>query len=80
MQMKNEFMRGFLRDFFPIVWKEILVFGYILFREPYLIKAFFRMLGQMPKILRKRKYIMKHARVSWREMEKWLSNKKPNYL
>jgi GT2 family glycosyltransferase len=76
MQIKNEFARGFLHDFFPIIWKEILIKGYIVFREPYLFKALFQMLSQTPRALKKRKYIMSRARVSWREMEKWLSNKK----
>jgi hypothetical protein len=33
----------------------------------------------MPAAFKKRKYIMSHARVNWREMEHWLSNKKPAY-
>lgn len=80
MQLKNEFVRGFLRDFFPIMFKEILVAGYVLFREPYLIKAWFHMLGQIPSILKKRRYIMKHRRISWKEMEPWLSGKQSEYL
>jgi GT2 family glycosyltransferase len=75
MQLKNEFALGFLRNFFPIIWKEILVKGYIIFREPYLIKAMFHLLSQMPRALKKRKYIMKNRRVGWREMEHWLSGK-----
>ncbi len=75
MQVKNEFLRGFLRNFFPIVWKEILVKVYVIFCEPYLLKAYIKMVMQMPRALRKRKYIMSHARVNWREMEKWLSGK-----
>ncbi len=73
MQLKNEFIRGFLWNFFPIIWKEILIKGYIIFREPFLLKACFQLLSQIPRALRKRKLIMRHRRVNWREMEKWLS-------
>lgn len=79
MQIKNEFAKGFLRNFFPIMWKEILMKGYIVFREPYLFKAIFSLLSHMPSALKKRKYIMSRARMNWREMEKWLSGKKSKY-
>ena len=75
MQVKNEFVRGFFRNFFPIIWKEILVKAYIIFREPFLIKAMFKLVSKLPRALKKRDYIMKHSRVGWREMEKWLSGK-----
>ena len=73
MQLKNEFVRGFLWNFFPIIWKEILIKCYMIFREPFLFKAFFHLITQIPRALKKRKYIMRRRRVSWREMEKWLS-------
>lgn len=80
MQLKNEFWRGFLRDLFPIVWKETLIVGYIIFREPFLLKAWYHMLKQVPSALRKRRHIVKHRRVSSQEMSKWLSGKQSEYL
>lgn len=80
MQFKNEYIRGFLADFFPIIWREILICGYAVFREPFLIKAKFHMFSQLPNALKKRRYIMKNAKVSWKEMQKWLSGKQSKYL
>ena len=75
MQAKNELCGGFFRNFFPIVWKEILIGGYMIFREPFLFKAYFEMLSQMPRAMRKRRYIMRHRRVGGGEMERWLRGK-----
>ncbi|MFO0780994.1 MAG: glycosyltransferase family 2 protein [Candidatus Gracilibacteria bacterium] len=80
MQLKNELFMNFLQDFFPILLKEILIFFYVLFREPYLIKAWLVMWTQVPSILRKRRYIMKHRKAGWRQMHRWLSGKKSEYL
>jgi len=80
MQMKNEYCMGFFKNFFPIVWKEILITGYAIFREPYLIKAMFQTLTLMPKMCKKRKIILKNAKTGWKGMEKWLSGKQSVYL
>ena len=71
MQIKNEFIKSYLHNFFPILWKEILITGYIIFFEPHLIKATFSILKLTPKMLKKRRHIMKNATIDWREIEKW---------
>ena len=80
MQLKNELPMNFLQDLGPILCKEFLIFFYVLLREPFLIKAWFVMWTQVPKILKKRRYIMKNKQVGWREMHQWLSGKKSEYL
>ncbi len=80
MQIKNEFISGIMTDFLPILWKEVLVFGYMTLKEPFLFKAFFDMLGKVPRMLKKRKYIMSHRRVDSKYMEKWLRGKQSQYL
>lgn len=80
MQLKNELFMNFLQDLFSILFKEFLIFFYVIFREPYLIKAWFVMWTQVPSILKKRRYIMKHKRVGWSAMHPWLSGKKSEYL
>lgn len=79
MQLKNEFAGSVARSFFPIIWKEILIGGYMVLREPFLFKSFWQMLRGLGKMLKKRKYIFAHKRVSSAEMEKWLNNKKSAY-
>lgn len=80
MQIKNELPANVLSDFFPIIWKEILVLGYTLLREPKLLKNWFQIFPLIPKMLKKRKFIMKHKKVTSQEMKKWLSGKQSKYL
>ena len=80
MQMKNELPMNAIHDFFPILWKEFLIFFYVILREPMLVKAWFEMWTLVPGILKKRKHIMKNKRVGWREMQPWLSGKRSEYL
>lgn len=77
MQTKNEMWQNILRDFPYILWKEILIFAYIILREPYLLRAFFHLLRQLPKAIRKRKYIMKNKVITWKDMSKWFQNNDP---
>lgn len=79
-QLKNELPMNFFKDFFPIIWKEILVKGYVIFREPYLIKAWFDLIGKVPSTLKKRADIMKKRKVGSKEMSQWLSGKQSQYL
>lgn len=58
MCVKNELWPDVLKDIFPILWKEILMTGWILLREQFLIKAFFKFLWQLPRALKKRREIM----------------------
>jgi GT2 family glycosyltransferase len=75
MQIKNEQWGNVIRDFFPIVFKETLIFGYILVREPHLFKAVFKFFQQLPHALKKRKLIMGRAKVSSKKMHKWINGK-----
>lgn len=62
MMIKNEQPLQFLKDFPHILFKEILITGYIIFREPRLIKAFFHLLRQIPNAIRKRRYISRQKK------------------
>ncbi len=62
MMIKNEQPLQFLKDFPHILFKEILITGYIIFREPRLIKAFFHLLRQIPNAIRKRLYISRQKK------------------
>lgn len=80
MQLKNELFLSFMKDFFHILFKEILITGYIIFREPYLIKSFFDIFKKAPSILRKRSDLMKKKRVGSKEISKWFSQKESSYI
>ena len=79
MQAKNEFFINLLRDFFPILVRQILMFIYITFKEPYLWKSYREYLKLLPKILKKRKVIMKNKKISASKMSK-LFKKQSIYL
>ena len=49
--LKNETLQHFLPDILPILWFEILAFGYALFREPYLLKSYFFILKSIPRTI-----------------------------
>ncbi|MBI2463907.1 glycosyltransferase family 2 protein [Candidatus Peregrinibacteria bacterium] len=71
MQIKNELASNFLHDFPHILWKEILIMGYILLREPYLLISIFQFMKMAPSAWKKRKMIMARKKVSAGDMQKW---------
>lgn len=73
MQVKNELWGNLIRDAFPILWKELIIGGYLLLREPYLLKSVFQGLAQLPRALKKRRLIMKTRTVGAKEMAHWLN-------
>ncbi len=79
MQIKNELVLSFLKHFFAILWKEILITGYIIFREPFLLKAWWNLIKLTPKALKKRRFIMKHKRASFGKIEQWFNKKQTPY-
>lgn len=71
MRVKNDFAADIARDFLPILWKEILMTGWMIAREQFLFKAFFKFLAQLPQALLKRREIMRRRRVGSKEMKRW---------
>jgi GT2 family glycosyltransferase len=79
MQVKNEMWGTFFSDFFPIMIRKILTPLYITLREPFLWKAWWGYMKQLPSALRKRRKIMKKTKISTKEMSKWFG-KQSKYL
>jgi len=75
MEVKNELLGNFFKDFFQIVGKKILMFGYITIFEPYLWGSFYGFLRLLPSTLKKRSQIMKRKKSSSKEMSKYFGNK-----
>ncbi len=71
MMLKNDHLANFLKDLPYILWHEFKALLYVIFREPHLFIAWFRILALLPLTLRKRAVIMKKARVGAREIRKW---------
>ncbi len=79
MQAKNEFFINFIRDFFPIMGRKFLMLIYITFKEPYLWKSYKEYWKLLAKILKKRRIIMRHKKISTKVMRKWFK-KQSSYL
>lgn len=60
MMLKNETCAGYLRHFPFILWNDILYFAYNLIFDTKNILAYPAALGKMPKIIKKRGWIMKN--------------------
>ncbi len=72
MQIKNELLALFFRDFCRIIIKEIGSWVYVLFFEKYTWKAIKELFKQTPNAWRKRKIIMARKKVGAREIKKWI--------
>lgn len=72
MQIKNEDLLSFILDLPWILPKEILAFGYILLREPYVLKSVLDFFRKLPSALRKRKWIMKNKKIDFKTMHYFL--------
>ena len=77
MQVKNEMWGNILHDILPILLKEILILGYIVIREPYLLKSFGHLFIQLPHAFKKRRLIMHRRKTTSKKMGKWLSGRAP---
>lgn len=71
MRVKNELWGNAARDFFPILWKEVLMFGWMVLREPFLWKSLGKFLWQLPGAFWKRREIMKRRKATAQNIRKW---------
>ncbi len=72
MQIKNETPYLFFKYAPQILVKEIMSWSYVLLFEKYGWKSAWEFFKLLPRIIRKRKYVMAKRRVSDQEMERWL--------
>ena len=72
IQFKNDLTINALKNIFPILFKEAAFLGFMLIREPFLIKSLFEFIFKIPKMYKKRREIMKRRRVTAKQMGKIL--------
>jgi len=68
---KNSFYKNLLKDFMPIKWYEFKKFLYLLIFERSTLVGIKEYLAYIPKLAKKRKYIMKHRKVQADDIYKW---------
>ena len=72
LMLKNEFSSQYLRSFPFIFWNDLLYFGYNLAFNPITsFKAYYTLLRQLPSALHKRRYIVKHRRITPSQIAHW---------
>jgi GT2 family glycosyltransferase len=68
---KNSFYKNLFKDFFAIKWYEFKKIIYLLFFERSTLLGIKEYLANIPKLAKKRKYIMKHRKINADDMYKW---------
>lgn len=71
--LKNDFCLSALKDLGYYAAREFKLLFYIVLFEPHTLKAIPKIIILLPRMLKKRKYIMKHKKVSRFEIEKWFN-------
>ena len=71
--IKNDYIINILKDLPWIISREIAVLGYAILFEPGVLKEIPTFFRYLPKMLRKRKEIMKKAVFSSKKMRKWIN-------
>lgn len=69
--IKNDLVFSALKDIRPVLMREVMLFCYIVLYEPSILRAIPHMLFMLPRMLRKRRYIMTHKKATGKEMERW---------
>ena len=69
--IKNDYTINILKDLPYILKREIMMLGYLIIFEPKVLAEVPTLLRLLPKMLRKRKEIMKRRVANHREMRKW---------
>ncbi len=69
--IKNDFASNLLHDSYYILWRQLRLWAYFLIFETSIILEIFRVAKMLPKMLKRRGEIMRKARVSAKEMQKW---------
>jgi len=70
--IKNDFLINFLKDLPFILFYEFKKFLYLIFFEQKTLKAILEVFKKLPKMLKKRKYIMKNKKIFPKEIKKWM--------
>ena len=71
--IKNDFIFSALKDIRYVLPRECMLFCYIVVYEPSVLRAIPHILRLLPRMVRKRNYIMTHTKATRQEMEQWFS-------
>lgn len=69
--IKNDFGSSLLRDLPFILWRELILFGYLVMIRPGTIAAIPQFFKLLPRILAKRRVVQAHRVANSKEMKRW---------
>lgn len=69
--LKNDICANVVKDFFPFFKRQFSLFVYFLIFEQSTLLAIPKIIRLLPRMLKKRRYIMKRKKASAEEMERW---------
>ena len=70
-RIKNDYGQNMLKDFFPMLWREISELGYITIFEPAVLLEIPKLIRLLPRTLKKRRVILARAQMGPKEMAHW---------
>ncbi len=73
MRIKNQNLQHAVRILLPMLWRDLLVVGYVLLKERRSLPAFSSVIKLLPRFLKKRRYVMGGRKVSNGYMAQWFS-------
>jgi GT2 family glycosyltransferase len=73
LRINNMTSNLYSRDFLAVTWRDLSVVGYVFFREWSSIPALFYVIGNFPRLWRKRRQIQARWRVDPRDLERWFT-------
>lgn len=73
MRLRNEFVSHVLLDFPFILWRESLMFAWIVIHEPSLFKSMYQLFSRMPREWKKRLEFQKKIKITPQEMRRWFT-------
>ncbi len=73
MRLRNESVSNVVQHFAHILLREVQMFGWILLREPSLMRSLFEFITRIPKTLSERSELKRKTRVSAAHMRKWFT-------
>lgn len=69
--LKNDLLFSSLKDMPRWLIREFLLLCYVIVWEPFVLASLPHMFALLPRMLKKRRYIMRHRKASREEMERW---------
>lgn len=71
--IKNDFASNFWRDSHRILWRQLQMWGYFLLFEPVMFLEIFKVAKLLPRMLKRRREIMRKAGVPAKEFRRWIN-------